>query len=90
MPLLESQIDHHALAGTTDEDFEFGMRRLISGFEALLDEQEAKAGKRQPGAKRVAAAKPAAKVIAEPAPAPKTAPGSQPARGRRTRAPQAS
>ena len=90
MPLLESQIDQHALAGTTDEDFEFGMRRLISGFEALLDEQEAKAGKRQPGAKRVAAAKPAAKVIAEPAPAPKITPGSQPARSRRTRAPQAS
>ena len=61
MPLLESQIDRHPLAGTTDEDFEFGMGRLISGFEALLGEQEAKAGGRQPAAKRVTAAKPAAK-----------------------------
>jgi AcrR family transcriptional regulator len=91
MPLLESQIDHHALAGTTDEDFEFGMRRLISGFEALLGEQEAEAGKReQPAASRVTAAEPAAKVVTESAAASKTAPGSQPARGRRARAPQAS
>jgi AcrR family transcriptional regulator len=40
MPLLESQIDRHPLAGTTDEDFEFGIARLISGFEALLAEQD--------------------------------------------------
>src|SRR5258708_22396362 len=61
MPLLESLIDRHPLAGTTDEDFEFGMGRLISGFEALLREQEAKAGGRQPAAKRVTAAEPAAR-----------------------------
>ena len=61
MPLLESQIDRHSLAGTTDENFEFGMARLISGFEALLREQEAKAGGRQPAAKRVTAAEPAAR-----------------------------
>ena len=42
MPLLESQIDRHPLAGTTDEDFEFGIARLISGFEALLAEQDGK------------------------------------------------
>jgi AcrR family transcriptional regulator len=90
MPLLESQIDHHPLAGTTDEDFEFGMRRLLSGFEALLGEQEAKAGKRQPAAKRVTAAKPAAPVVTEPTPASTSAPGTPPARARRTRAPQAS
>jgi AcrR family transcriptional regulator len=61
MPLLESQIDRHPLAGTTDEDFEFGMARLISGFEALLGEQEPKAGGRQPAAKRETATKPAAR-----------------------------
>jgi AcrR family transcriptional regulator len=61
MPLLESQIDRHSLAGTTDEDFEFGMARLISGFEALLSEQEPKGGGRQPAAKRETAAKPAAR-----------------------------
>jgi AcrR family transcriptional regulator len=90
MSLLESQLDHHAPAGTSDEDFEFGMRRLISGFEALLGEQEAKAGGRQPAANRVTAAKPAATVTAESAPAATTAPGSQPVGGRRTRTPQAS
>jgi AcrR family transcriptional regulator len=47
MPLLESQIDRHSLAGTTDEDFEFGMARLISGFEALLAEQDGKAAGRK-------------------------------------------
>jgi AcrR family transcriptional regulator len=56
MPLLESQIDRHPLAGTTDEDFEFGIARLISGFEALLAEQDGKAA-----ARRVTAAKPAAR-----------------------------
>jgi hypothetical protein len=59
MPLLESQIDRHPLAGTTDEDFAFGMARLISGFEALLREQGTKAAGRQPATKRVTAAKPA-------------------------------
>lgn len=58
MPLLESQIDRHPLAGTTDKDFEFGLGRLISGFEALLAEQDSKPG-RAPSAKRVTA-KPAA------------------------------
>jgi AcrR family transcriptional regulator len=58
MPLLESQIDRHSLAGTTDKDFEFGLGRLISGFEALLAEQDSKPG-RAPSAKRVTA-KPAA------------------------------
>jgi len=61
MPLLESQIDRHSLAGTTDEDFAFGMARLISGFEVLLLEQDTKATGRQPATKRVTAAKPAAK-----------------------------
>ncbi len=61
MPLLESQIDRHPLAGTTDEDFAFGMARLISGFEALLREQGTKAAGRQPATKRVTAAKPAAR-----------------------------
>jgi AcrR family transcriptional regulator len=61
MPLLESQIDQHPLAGTTDEDFEFGMARLISGFEALLAEQDGKAAGRSSAARRVTAAKPAAR-----------------------------
>lgn len=61
MPLLESQIDRHSLAGTTDEDFAFGMARLISGFEALLREQDTKTAGRQPATKRVTAAKPAAR-----------------------------
>jgi AcrR family transcriptional regulator len=61
MPLLESQIERHPLAGTTDEDFAFGMARLISGFETLLREQETKTAPRQPPAKRVTAAKPAAR-----------------------------
>ncbi|HEX4657003.1 MAG TPA: TetR family transcriptional regulator [Streptosporangiaceae bacterium] len=60
LPLLESQIDRHPLAGTTDEDFAFGMARLISGFEALLREQDINASGRRPAAKRVTAAKPAA------------------------------
>jgi AcrR family transcriptional regulator len=59
MPLLESQIGRHSLAGTTDEDFAFGMGRLISGFEALLGEQDARAGRR-PAGRRAAAARPAA------------------------------
>jgi hypothetical protein len=89
MPLLESQIDRHSLAGTTDEDFEFGMARLISGFEALLGEQEPEGGGRQPAAKRVTAAKPAARsgerttsrraAGSTPAAAPKTAANSAPA-----------
>jgi len=61
MPLLESLIDRHPLAGTTDEDFAFGMGRLICGFEALLREQDAKAPGRRPATKRATAAKPAAR-----------------------------
>jgi AcrR family transcriptional regulator len=102
MPLLESQIDRHPLAGTTDKDFEFGMGRLISGFEALLAEQDSKPG-RAPSAKRVTAkpaasaasrraapsrARTAAKAPAKPA-ASKTATSSERAGGR-TRAPRAS
>jgi len=74
MPLLESQIDRHPLAGTTDEDFEFGLGRLISGFEALLAEQNSKP-RRAPSAK--------------PAAASETATSSESAGGR-TRAPRAS
>jgi AcrR family transcriptional regulator len=59
MPLLDSLIDRHPLAGTTDEDFAFGMARLISGFEALLREQDTNASGRRPATKRVTAAKPA-------------------------------
>ena len=61
MPLLESLIDRHPLAGTTDADFAFGMARLISGFEALLHEQNSKAAGRESATKRVIAAKPAAR-----------------------------
>lgn len=35
LPVLGSLIDRHTLAGTSDEDFEFALSRLISGFEAL-------------------------------------------------------
>jgi AcrR family transcriptional regulator len=57
MPLLESLIDRHPLAGTTDEDFEFGMARLISGFEVLLREQDTKAVGRRPATRQVSAAR---------------------------------
>jgi AcrR family transcriptional regulator len=60
LPLLESLVDRHPLAGTTDEDFAFGMARLISGFEALLREQDTRAAGRQSATKRVTAAKRAA------------------------------
>jgi AcrR family transcriptional regulator len=99
MPLLESQIDRHPLAGTTDEDFAFGMARLISGFEALLREQDTKTAGRQPATKqatvgkaaprsgeRAASRRTAAKPAAKSAAASKAAPGSQAAGGRtRTR-----
>src|SRR5258708_40345829 len=58
MPLLGGLIGRQSVAGTTDEDFEFGMGRLISGFEALLREQDTKTGGRQVAAKRATAAKP--------------------------------
>ena len=60
MPLLDSLIDRHPLAGTTDEDFAFGMARLISGFEALLreqDTQDTKVSGCRSATKRVTAAK---------------------------------
>ena len=99
MPLLESQIDRHPLAGTTDEDFAFGMARLISGFQALLGEQGTKTAGRQPATKRVTGAKTAArsgepaasrraaaKPAANSAEASKAASGSQAVSGRtRTR-----
>jgi AcrR family transcriptional regulator len=41
MPILASLIDEHPLAGTSDEDFAFGVGRLLCGFEVLLREQDA-------------------------------------------------
>lgn len=61
MPLLGSLVDRHPLAGTTDADFEFGMARLISGFEALLREQDGKATGRRSATRRVTAAESAAR-----------------------------
>jgi AcrR family transcriptional regulator len=40
MPILESLIDKYPLAGTSDEDFAFGVGRLLCGFEHLLAEQD--------------------------------------------------
>jgi AcrR family transcriptional regulator len=60
MPLLESQLDH-SLAGTSDEDFAFGMGRLICGFEAVLREQRAEDTGSRPGARQANTAKPGAK-----------------------------
>jgi hypothetical protein len=76
MPLLGSQIDRHPLAGTTDEDFAFGMALLISGFEALLREQGTKAEGRRPAARRVSAAKQAAGSGERAAPRRASPPGS--------------
>jgi AcrR family transcriptional regulator len=39
LPQLDSMIDRQPLAGTSDEDFEFGISRFIAGFEARLAEQ---------------------------------------------------
>jgi AcrR family transcriptional regulator len=39
MPLLAGLVDTYPLAGTTDEDFDFGMRRLVGGLEQLLAQQ---------------------------------------------------
>jgi AcrR family transcriptional regulator len=41
MPILASLIGEHPLAGTSDEDFSFGVGRLLCGFEVLLAEQDA-------------------------------------------------
>jgi len=84
MPLLGSLVDRHLFAGTTDEDFAFGMGRLISSFEALLAEQDTEAVGRQSATRRVTAAQPAAKGTARSAAKSKAAPRSQ-AGGGRTR-----
>jgi AcrR family transcriptional regulator len=58
MPILESLLDKYSLSGTRDDDFEFGVDRLISGFEQLLEEQDAKPTRRRgekPEAKKAAA-----------------------------------
>ncbi len=39
LPVLDGLIDRHPISGTSDEDFEFGIARLICGFEVLLREQ---------------------------------------------------
>jgi hypothetical protein len=44
MPIMDSLIDEHPLSGTSDEDFEFGISRMIEGFEALLRGQSAPGG----------------------------------------------
>ena len=43
LPVLDGLIDRHPLSGTADEDFDFGVARLISGFEQLLRDQEQRA-----------------------------------------------
>jgi AcrR family transcriptional regulator len=60
MPVLNALIDKHPLAGTTDEDFEFGLARIISGCEVLLVESGGATAKRT-AAKRTAAKRTAAK-----------------------------
>jgi AcrR family transcriptional regulator len=40
MPILASMVDRYSFSGTFDEDFEFGLDRLICGFERLLAEQD--------------------------------------------------
>jgi AcrR family transcriptional regulator len=70
MPLLGSLVDRHPLAGTTDEDFEFGMARLLSGFETLLREQDGKASGRRSAARRVTSAAPVPRSAGRAAPKP--------------------
>jgi AcrR family transcriptional regulator len=82
LPLLGSLVDHHLLAGTSDEDFAFGMGRLISSFEALLAEQDTKAATGRTAARRVTAAQPAAKDPARSAAKAKAAPGRRKPEGR--------
>ena len=36
MPILAALVDQYSLTGTGDEDFQFGLDRLICGFESLL------------------------------------------------------
>ncbi|WP_405547502.1 MULTISPECIES: TetR/AcrR family transcriptional regulator [Streptomyces] len=38
-PVLDGLIDRHPISGTSDEDFEFSVARLMCGFEVLLSEQ---------------------------------------------------
>src|SRR5262249_10881634 len=40
MPVLDGLIDRHPIAGTSDEDFEFSVARLVLGSEQLLREQD--------------------------------------------------
>jgi AcrR family transcriptional regulator len=83
MPLLGSLVNDHLFAGTTDEDFAFGMGRLISGFETLLAEQgNTEPVGRQSAPRRVTAAQPAAKGTARSAAKSKAAPRSQAVGGR--------
>jgi AcrR family transcriptional regulator len=39
MPILGSLVDRYSFSGTFDDDFAFGLDRLICGFELLLAEQ---------------------------------------------------
>jgi AcrR family transcriptional regulator len=39
MPILATMVDRYSFSGTFDDDFEFGLDRLICGFERLLEEQ---------------------------------------------------
>jgi hypothetical protein len=61
MPILASLLDKYSLLGTRDDDFAFGVDRLICGFERLLEEQDdakpAKTAKR-PAAKQAPARRP--------------------------------
>jgi AcrR family transcriptional regulator len=83
MPLLGSLVDDHLFAGTSDEDFAFGMSRLISSFETLLAEQgKTEPAGRQPATRRATAAQPAAKGTARSAAKSKAAPRAQAAGGR--------
>jgi AcrR family transcriptional regulator len=43
MPILEALLAKYPLAGTSDEDYAFGVDRLICGFEVLLAEQDKRA-----------------------------------------------
>ena len=40
MPILTALTEKYPLAGTSDEDYAFGVGRLICGFEVLLAEQD--------------------------------------------------
>jgi AcrR family transcriptional regulator len=40
MPILAALTEEYPLAGTSDEDYTFGVGRLICGFEVLLAEQD--------------------------------------------------